>query len=99
MAFQQPANNVRYFNSAANQGGNQNWRADAFVNIYLPRRDGSRAKLGSISLKASRATDAQVIEHLQNAPDLATALEQLKGRLEIDFNMADGSDSAALDLG
>jgi len=98
MAFQQPARN-----NAANMpqrgGQNDNWRADAFVNIYLPRRDGSRAKLGSLSLKLSRKTDAQVIEHLANAPDLADALEQLKSRLEIDFNMADGSDSAELDLG
>ena len=96
MAFQMPArNNVAQMNTRAQ---NDNWKADAFVNIYLPRRDGSRAKLGSLNLKLSRKTDSQVIEHLANAPDLAEALEQLKGRLEIDFNMADGSDSAELDL-
>lgn len=97
MAFQMPArNNVANMNQRAQ---NDSWKADAFINLYLPRRDKSRAKLGSISLKLSRHTDAQLIEHLTTAPDLATALEQLKDRIVIDFNMADGSDSSELDLG
>ena len=98
MALNMPTrNNVR---SMPQRGGqNDNWKSDAFINLWLPRRDGSRAKLGSIPLKLSRTNDAQVIEHLANAPDLEAALEQLKERIVIDFNMADGSDSAGLDLG
>jgi len=95
MAFQQP-NNVR--NMPA-RGSQDNWKNDAFINLYLPRRDKSRAKLGSIGLKMDKHTESQVIEFLQNAPDLDEALAQLKDRIVIDFNMADGSGSAELDLG
>lgn len=102
MGFQQP-NNVADFNRPAgnnNAGGQrQNWQNDAFVNLYLPRRDGTRAKVGSIGLKLSRKTDAQLIAHLANAPDLEEALNQFKDRLIMDFNRADGADSAELDLG
>lgn len=86
MAFQQPANNVRSFNNqSTNQGGNTNWQADAYVNIYLPKRNGNRAKLGSLKLNMNRRNDAQVIEYLSQAPDLGEALAALKDRLEIDF--------------
>ena len=87
MGFQQPANNVRNFNNgnAANQGGNPQWAADAYVNIYLPKRNGNRAKLGSLKLNMNRRNDQQVIEYLQNAPYLEEALASLKDRLVIDF--------------
>jgi len=103
MALNMPANNQNVSNFP-NQGANQqrgNWQADAYVNIYLPKRGGTRAKLGALKLNMNRRNDAQVIEYLQNAPDLATALETLKDRLEIDFVMvgAEPEEEDLLDLG
>jgi len=52
MALNMPANNQNVSNSP-NQGDNQqrgNWQADAYVNIYLPKRGGTRAKLGALKL-------------------------------------------------
>jgi len=103
MALNMPANNQNVSNFP-NQGANQqrgNWQADAYVNIYLPKRGGTRAKLGALKLSMNRRNDAQVIEYLQNAPDLATALESLKGRLEIDFVAigAEPEEEDMLDLG
>jgi hypothetical protein len=48
----------------------------------------------------NRRNDSQIIEYLQNAPDLATALETLKDRLEIDFVMvgAEPEEEDLLDL-
>ena len=103
MALNMPANNQNVSNFP-NQGANQqrgNWQADAYVNIYLPKRGGTRAKLGALKLSMNRRNDAQVIEYLQNAPDLATALETLKDRLEIDFVAvgAEPEEEDLLDLG
>jgi viroplasmin and RNaseH domain-containing protein len=103
MALNMPANNQNVSN-LPNQGANQqrgNWQADAYVNIYLPKRGGTRAKLGALKLSMNRRNDAQVIEYLQNAPDLATALETLKDRLEIDFVAvgAEPEEEDMLDLG
>jgi len=89
MAFQQP-NNVRSFNGPAGrnqQAANQGNKPDAYLNVYLPKRGGTRAKLGAFKMYGDNKNDSQVMEFLQNAPDLEKALEQLKGRLELDFHV------------
>jgi viroplasmin and RNaseH domain-containing protein len=87
-------------NTATNKAPHGNWQTDAYVNIYMPKRGGQRAKLGALKLSMNRRNDSQVIEYLQNAPDLATALETLKNRLEIDFVMvgAEPEEEDLLDL-
>jgi hypothetical protein len=103
MALNMPANNQNVSNFS-DQGANQqrgNWKADAYVNIYLRKRSGARAKLGALKLSMNRRNDSQVIEYLQNAPDLGDALETLKDRLEIDFVAvgAEPEEEDMLDLG
>ena len=82
MAFTSSNSNVRSMNGGA--ANNEN-KPDAYLNVYLPKRGGQRAKLGAFKLWLNKKTDGQIIEHLRNAPNLEEALEQMKERLELDF--------------
>ena len=63
------------------------WKATAFVNLWIKKPDGSRARLGSIPLKDSRAFEKAVIERLTTGGD--EAVVALMKALEIDFQRAD----------
>ena len=84
--FQNPSNVRSMPRGAANGNNNDNNRPAAYLNVYLPKRGGKRAKLGAFKMYADNKTDSQIIEHLQNAPDLEEAIEQIKGRLQLEFN-------------
>lgn len=68
-----------------NKGSNSNsdWKADAFLNLFLPRKDGSRMKLGFCALKLSQADQAQLINWIKEDPE--AHLEILKQKLVIEF--------------
>ena len=72
-------------------------RADAFINIWVKRADGTRAKLGALPLKTSTSYQAGVIERLKSGGD--EAIEALMGVLEIDFKMANSEPVAASQVG
>ena len=80
-----------------NQGNTNNdrWKNDAFINISLPRGDGTMGKVGSIGLKLSRPSDRQIIEYLREDPERVVALLQ---NAHFDFRMANGSTSAGFVL-
>ena len=101
MALNMPNSRQSANTATANKAPRGNWETDAYLNIYMPKRGGQRAKLGALKLNMNRRNDSQVIEYLQNAPDLATALETLKDRLEIVFVMvgAEPEEEDLLDLG
>ena len=67
------------------QGSNESWKAQAFLNIYLPTREGGRRKLGSIPLRESKAYEKAIIERLKEDG----ALESLAQVIELDFQLAD----------
>lgn len=70
-------------NTRNNQSnGNTDWKADAFINIFLPRKDGSRMKLGFIALKGDHKEQAKIIELLRKDPE---ALERLRSKLVLEF--------------
>ena len=72
-------------------------KADAFINIWVKRPDGTRAKLGALALKSSTAYQAGVIDRLKTGGDEAIAA--LMGVLEIDFKMASTEPVAASAVG
>ena len=72
-------------------------RADAFINIWVKRADGTRAKLGALPLKSSTAYQNGVIERLKSGGDEAIAA--LMSVLEIDFKMATSEPVAASAVG
>lgn len=73
------------------RGRNDNWQADAFLNIYVPTNSGGRRKLGYVALKNNRPSERALIERLTQNPD---DIEALRAAIEIDFNLAEGSESS-----
>lgn len=69
----------------ATNGQDESWKAQAFLNIWVRRADGSRAKIGAIALKEQRSFDKALIERLQQEDGLSA----LTNALELDFQMAD----------
>lgn len=92
MAFQSNAqpSNVSSF-AGAQQSGNDSWKADAFINLWVPTNNGKRRKLGYIALKASRPSERALIERLQANPNDVEALKQV---IELEFNMAEGNEES-----
>jgi hypothetical protein len=95
MAFQTTA--VNQNTSAKVVGQNENWKSDAFLNVYIPTRQGGRRKLGTIGLKVSKPMEKQLLDFINEHGDVALA--QLKDRIELDFQRADGDNGDELALG
>ena len=72
--------------NASDNGGDDSWKAQAFVNIWMPTADGGRRKVGSLPLKDSRAWDAVAIQRLQTGGE--DALRAFASAIEFDFQMA-----------
>ena len=81
-------------NSNSNSS-NQDWKADAFLNLFLPRKDGSRMKLGFCALKMNQQDQKQLIDWIKESPD--EHLEILKAKLVIEFKEV-AEASSGLDL-
>ena len=77
-SFNVPSNN----NAAASD---EKWKAQAFLNLWVKRADGSRAKVGAIPLREAKAFERASIARLQQDG----AMEAFADVLEIDFQMAD----------
>lgn len=73
------------------------WKSDAFLNVYIPTKDGSRAKVGAIGLKLSKPIEKQLIEYITTNPD--ENLQKLVSKLEFDFNTTEASNSREVDFG
>ena len=75
-------------------GMNQREKAIGFINIYVPRKDGTRKKLGAIPLRPSNKEDKQLSEWLEaDAKNLPKLLKKIK----LEFNAVSDNDSG-LDL-
>ena len=72
-------------------------KADAFVNVWVKRADGTRAKLGALPLKNSASYQAGVIARLKSGGD--EAIKALMSVLEIDFKEAHSEPVAADSVG
>lgn len=71
-------------NTNTNQS-NENWKATAFLNLYVHGQNGQRRKIGAIALRDSKPFEAALIKRLAEEG----AIEALMAALEIDFQMAD----------
>lgn len=86
LVFNSPSNN----NAAGQTQGQERWKAKAFLNFWVRRADGSRAKIGAVPLKDSRNFDSALIERLQQEG----GVEALMKHLEVDFQMAENQQPA-----
>lgn len=83
-------------NSSSNNTGNESWKAQAFLNLWLPSKDGGkRRKLGAIPLKASNASERLMIEWLTEDP---TRVAAILSKLVIDFQIATADSKTGFDL-
>ena len=82
--------------SAAAAPTNENWKAQGFLNLYLPAKNGQRRKLGAIPLKDSKVNEKQLRAWLEEDPSRVT---QILAKLEIEYQSAAANDehSFALD--
>ena len=69
------------------------WKAQAFLNFYIPTKDGRSVKLGTIALKTSDPIQAKVIALLQSK-----GVDALDGKLEMNFQNANAKEGIELDL-
>ena len=75
---------------------NESWKAQGFLNFYLPAKNGQRRKLGAIPLKESKVNEKQLLAWLNEDPSRVT---QILAKLEIEFQSAASNDEHAFDLG
>lgn len=95
MAFQ--SNNAAA-SSNNNSNTNQDWKATAFLNLYLPSKTNpsGRQKIGAISFKESKAYDKAMIERLSGDPKALAALLKV---LILDFQVVSDKPVEAAALG
>ena len=85
-------------NAAASSSApkNDNWKAQGFLNLFLPSRDGKRVKLGAIPLKESNSREKDMLAWLNEDPArVATIL----AKLEIEYRPAGQAEGSGFDLG
>lgn len=75
---------------------NENWKAQGFLNFYLPAKNGQRRKLGAIPLKDSKINEKQLRAWLEEDP---SRVAQILAKMEIEYQSAASNDehSFALD--
>lgn len=68
---------------------NDSWKAQGFLNLYLPSKNGSRRKLGAIPLKDSKANEKQLRQWLEEDP---TRVAKILAALVIEYQSAEVSE-------
>ena len=74
---------------------NESWKAQGFLNFYLPSKNGQRRKLGAIPLKESKANEKRLLAWLNEDPSRVT---QILAKLEIEYQSAASNDEHAFAL-
>ena len=85
------AANLNNRTNASASNNNTDWKASAFLNVYLPSADGRR-KIGAIPLKLSKNFDAAIIKRLSDDPE---SIKAMLGMLQMDFQLVSESDGGA----
>lgn len=79
-----------------NNSQSDDWKADAFLNVFIPRRNGTRMKLGYFALKESNVDQAKLIAWIKEDPEARIAA--LISKLVIEFHEVGSQDESDLDL-
>lgn len=80
----------------AQQQQDDSWKAQGFLNIYLPTTQGGRRKIGTIYLHENKQMEKQLIERLKADPE--AVIEALLGKIEMEFNEAGGNTTDSFDI-
>jgi hypothetical protein len=75
---------------------NDTWKAQGFLNLYLPSKDGGkRRKLGAIPLREAKPSEKLMLDWLTEDP---TRVAAIMSKLVIEFQSAQASESTGFDL-
>ena len=91
MAFSQ--SNAAHNNQTSDN--NESWKAQGFLNLYLPGKDGSKRKLGAIPLKEAKPAEKALLTWLNEDP---SRVATLLSKLEIVYQSATPADTAGFAL-
>ena len=69
-------------------------KASAFINIYAPKKDGSRAKVGAVPLRISKETEKRIMDIIAQEGDA----ERVLSKLVLEYNLVTGVNGDDLDL-
>lgn len=72
-------------NTNPNNSNNDAWKAQAFLNFFIEKPDGSKTKIGAIPLKDSRKFDSALIKRLQEDG----AVQAMMDVMVVDFQLVD----------
>lgn len=85
------------FQNTAPVSNPDTWKAQGFLNLYLPAKDGGkRRKLGAIPLKDSKPAEKILMAWL--AEDPAGNSAKILSKLIIEYQSATPADTAGFDL-
>ena len=88
--------NSRNAAAAAAAQSNNNWKADAFINFSVPRKDGTAKKIGALALKCDRDEEtATLVAWLAEDPNRVQVLME---KMIIDFRLAKTEHKGGLNL-
>lgn len=84
-------------NAAAsnNAPSNDSWKAQGFLNFYLPAKNGARKKLGAIPLREAKTNEKALLAWLNEDP---SRVAQILSKLEIEFQSALPADTSGFAL-
>lgn len=83
--------------SAVTRTNDDSWKAQGFLNLYLPGKDGVRRKLGAIPLKESKANEKAMLAWLNED---ASRVAMILAKLEIEYKPATAeAEGHGFDLG
>ena len=71
---------------ASNVQTNTNWKAQGFLNLYLPDKKGGRRKLGAIPLKDAKPNEKELLAWLNEDP---SRVEIIMSKLEMEYQPAE----------
>lgn len=81
--------------AAANAQADESWKAQGFINLYLPTKGGAKRKLGTIALHEKKPAEKALIDWLK-ADEKNAAL--LLSKVEVNFQTAEASEGSMFDL-
>lgn len=76
---------------------NDSWKAQGFLNFYLPKADGSKGKLGAIGLKVSKPAEKKLIDFLNANGE--EGVKALLSKMIVEYRSATPEDTGGFDLG
>ena len=82
-------------NAAAKTPSNDSWKAQGFLNFYLPSKTGGRKKLGAIPLREAKLNENQLLAWLNEDP---SRVAKILATLEIEFQSALPADTTGFAL-